>query len=199
MSKKITFGIIVVVLLALFFWTKGVYNEMVSKDESVKGAWSQVENQYQRRLDLIPNLVNTVKGYASYERETLEAVTNARAQATQTRIDPSGLDAASLQRFQEAQGELSQALSRLLVVAERYPELKANENFRELQVQLEGTENRIATERRRFNETAQGYNIYIRHFPNNLLAGLFGFDQKAYFEAEAEAERAPEVNFDTNR
>ena len=168
---------------------------MVTQDESVKTAWSQVENQYQRRLDLIPNLVNTVKGYASHERETLEGVINARANATKTTIDPSNLNEETMKQFQAAQGELSNALSRLMVVVERYPDLKANQNFLELQAQLEGTENRISVERKRFNETAQSYNTNIRSFPTNILAGMFGFQPKAYFAAESGAEKAPTVEF----
>ncbi|MCD7978766.1 MAG: LemA family protein [Tannerellaceae bacterium] len=196
MSKKILWiAIPVVVILLLFGWTKGIYNNMVQHDETVKTAWSQVENQYQRRMDLIPNLVNTVKGYATHERETLESVINARAKATQMTINPDNLTEESLQRFQAAQGELSSALSRLLVAVERYPDLKANQNFLELQAQLEGTENRIAVERKRFNETAQQYNTYIRSFPNNIFAGMFGFTPKAYFTAESGAERAPVVEF----
>jgi len=196
MSKKILWiAIPVVVILLLFGWIKGIYNNMVQHDETVKTAWSQVENQYQRRMDLIPNLVNTVKGYATHERETLESVINARAKATQMTINPDNLTEESLQRFQAAQGELSSALSRLLVAVERYPDLKANQNFLELQAQLEGTENRIAVERKRFNETAQQYNTYIRSFPNNIFAGMFGFTPKAYFTAESGAERAPVVEF----
>ena len=141
---------------------------MVTQDEGVKTAWSQVENQYQRRMDLIPNLVNTVKGYAAHEKETLEGVVNARAEATKTTIDPSNLTEESLKKFQSAQGELGNALSRLMLVLERYPDLKANQNFMELQAQLEGTENRISVERKRFNEVAQSYNTYIRQFPNNI-------------------------------
>ena len=185
----ITLIIIVIIFVSLFSWVKGTYNTMVTQDESVKTAWSQVENQYQRRMDLIPNLVNTVKGYATHEKETLEGVISARSEATKTTIDPSNLDEASLQRFQAAQGELSSALSRLMVVIERYPELKANQNFSELQAQLEGTENRITVERKRFNEVAQAYNTYIRSFPNNLLAGMFGFQTKAYFTAEPGSEK----------
>ena len=195
MFKNKTVWIIIAVVAVLFFWMKGVYNNMVTRGEEVSVAWSQVENQYQRRMDLIPNLVNTVKGYASHERETLEGVVQARAEATQTRIDPSNLTAESLQAFQSAQGELSSALSRLMVVLERYPDLKANQNFQELQAQLEGTENRIATERKRFNEVARSYNVYIRKFPNNILSGVFGFEAKAYFAAEAGAEKAPTVEF----
>lgn len=195
MFKNKTVWIVIAVVAVLFFWTKNVYNGMVTKDEGVKSAWSQVENQYQRRMDLIPNLVNTVKGYASHEKETLEGVVQARAEATKTTIDPSNLNEESLRKFQAAQGELSSALSRLMVVLERYPDLKANENFKELQAQLEGTENRISVERKRFNEVAQGYNTYIRQFPNTILSGMFGFQQKAYFSAEAGAEKAPKVEF----
>ncbi len=195
MSKNKSTWIIIAVVALLFFWVKGAYNDMVMKDESVKTAWSQVENQYQRRLDLIPNLVNTVKGYASHEKETLEGVVNARSKATQMTIDPSQLNEEAIKQFQSTQGELSQALSRLMVVVERYPELKANENFRDLQAQLEGTENRISVERKRFNEEAQSYNTYIRRFPNNILSGMFGFTSKAYFAADAGAEKAPNVEF----
>ena len=191
----ITLGVIVFLVFAVFSWVKGSYNTMVSQDEGVKTAWSQVENQYQRRLDLIPNLVNTVKGYAAHEKETLEGVINARAEATKTTIDPSNLNEESLKKFQAAQGELSSALSRLMVVMERYPDLKANQNFSELQAQLEGTENRITVERKRFNEVAQAYNTYIRSFPNNILAGMVGFFPKAYFTADAGAEKAPKVEF----
>lgn len=191
----ITLAVVVILGISTYSWIKGTYNTMVTQDEGVKTAWSQVENQYQRRMDLIPNLVNTVKGYASHERETLEGVVNARAQATQTTIDPSNLNEESLKKFQSAQGELSSALSRLMVVMERYPDLKANQNFQELQAQLEGTENRISVERKRFNETAQGYNTYIRTFPTNILAGMFGFQPKAYFTADAGAEKAPKVEF----
>ena len=191
----ITLAIIVVLLFAGYSWVKGTYNTMVTQDEGVKNAWSQVENQYQRRMDLIPNLVNTVKGYATHEKETLEGVVSARAEATKTTIDPSNLNEESMKKFQAAQGELSSALSRLMVVLERYPDLKANQNFSELQAQLEGTENRISVERKRFNETAQSYNTYIRSFPTNILAGMFGFQPKAYFSAESGAEKAPKVEF----
>lgn len=191
----ITIAIIVVLLFAGYSWVKGTYNTMVTQDEGVKTAWSQVENQYQRRMDLIPNLVNTVKGYATHEKETLEGVVSARAEATKTTIDPSNLNEESMKKFQAAQGELSSALSRLMVVLERYPDLKANQNFSELQAQLEGTENRISVERKRFNETAQSYNTYIRSFPTNILAGMFGFQPKAYFSAESSAEKAPKVEF----
>ena len=191
----ITIAIIVVLLFAGYSWVKGTYNTMVTQDEGVKTAWSQVENQYQRRMDLIPNLVNTVKGYATHEKETLEGVVSARAEATKTTIDPSNLNEESMKKFQAAQGELSSALSRLMLVIERYPDLKANQNFSELQAQLEGTENRISVERKRFNETAQSYNTYIRSFPTNILAGMFDFQPKAYFSAESGAEKAPKVEF----
>ncbi len=191
----ITIAIIVVLLFAGYSWVKGTYNTMVTQDEGVKTAWSQVENQYQRRMDLIPNLVNTVKGYATHEKETLEGVVSARAEATKTTIDPSNLNEEAMKKFQAAQGELSSALSRLMLVIERYPDLKANQNFSELQAQLEGTENRISVERKRFNETAQSYNTYIRSFPTNILAGMFGFQPKAYFSAESGAEKAPKVEF----
>lgn len=195
MFKNKTPWIIIAVVLVLFFLVGGAYNSLVTQDESVKTAWSQVENQYQRRLDLIPNLVNTVKGYASHERETLEGVINARANATKTTIDPTNLNAETMKQFQAAQGELSNALSRLMVVVERYPDLKANQNFLELQAQLEGTENRISVERKRFNEVAQSYNTKIRSFPTNIIAGAFGFQPKAYFAAESGAEKAPKVEF----
>lgn len=191
----ITLAIVAVILIGGFSWVKGTYNTLVTEDESVKTAWSQVENQNQRRMDLIPNLVNTVKGYATHERETLEGVVSARAEATKTTIDPSNLDEESIKKFQAAQGELSSALSRLMVVLERYPDLKANQNFMELQAQLEGTENRISVERKRFNEVAQSYNTKVRSFPTNVLAGMFGFQPKAYFTAEAGAEKAPKVEF----
>lgn len=191
----ITLAIIAVLLIGGFSWGKGTYNTLVTEDESVKTAWSQVENQYQRRMDLIPNLVNTVKGYATHERETLEGVVSARAEATKTTIDPSNLNEESIKKFQAAQGELSSALSRLMMVLERYPDLKANQNFMELQAQLEGTENRISVERKRFNEVAQSYNTKVRSFPTNVLAGMFGFPPKAYFSAEAGAEKAPKVEF----
>jgi LemA protein len=167
----------------------------VTKDETVSAAWSQVENVYQRRADLIPNLVNTVKGYAAHEQGTLTAVIEARAKATSTTIDPSNITPEQLRQFNEAQGGLGAALSKLMVVVERYPDLKANQGFLDLQTQLEGTENRITVERKRFNEAAQAYNTYIRRFPSNIFAGIFGFEKKAYFEAEAGANKAPEVQF----
>ncbi|MBP9151330.1 MAG: LemA family protein [Flavobacteriales bacterium] len=171
------------------------YNTMVEKQEAVTAQWSQVENVYQRRADLIPNLVSTVKGYADFEQETLTGVIEARAKATSVTVDPSKLDASSIQKFQAAQDGLSSALSKLMVVVERYPDLKANQNFLELQSQLEGTENRIAVERKKFNETAQDYNTYIRKFPNNMIAGMFDFEKKEYFEADAGAATAPKVEF----
>lgn len=189
----------------IFFYVAGLlflasmsscgYNTMVQKEEQVSGAWSQVENQYQRRADLIPNLVNTVKGAADFEKSTLTQVIEARAKATSIQVDPSELDPNQIQQYQQAQEQLSGALSRLLVTVERYPELKANQNFMELQAQLEGTENRIAVERNRFNETVQDYNAYIRKFPQNLIAGLFDFERKGYFESQAGAEQAPTVEF----
>ncbi len=187
--------VIAVVLLGIFFWFKGTYNGMVNMQEKVAAQWSNVENQYQRRLDLIPNLVNTVKGYASHEENTLTDVVNARAKATQVQINVDQLDENSIRKLNAAQGELSSALSRLLAVSESYPDLKANQNFLELQAQLEGTENRIAVERRKFNDVARSYNAYIRQFPKNILAGMFGFTPKPYFEANAGAENAPKVEF----
>ena len=168
---------------------------MVDKGEEVSGQWANVENAYQRRADLIPNLVNTVRGYADFEQETLTKVIEARAKATQTTIDPSNLTPESIAQFQEAQGQLGGALSRLLVTVERYPELKANTNFLELQSQLEGTENRIAVERRKFNEMVKGYNKYVKTFPNMIVAGMFGFDEKGYFESAQGADEVPVVDF----
>ena len=182
-----------VALIAIFCATS--YNSMVSQDEAVGTAWSNVENQYQRRADLIPNLVNTVKGYANHEKETLEAVISARAKATQTSINLSEISSEKMAAFQQAQGELSSALSRLMVSIERYPDLKANQNFQALQAQLEGTENRISVERRKFNEIARAYNTSIRRFPKNIVAGLFGFEKRPYFEAQEGSEKAPEVKF----
>jgi len=173
----------------------GQYNKLVVMDEQVNAQWANVENQYQRRADLIPNLVATVKGYASHEKTTLEGVISARSRATQVTIDPSNITPEKLQEFQAAQGELSSALGRLLMITENYPDLKANQNFRDLQVQLEGTENRIANERTQFNNLANGFNAVIRKFPANILAGMLGFDKKAYFEAEKGSENAPTVEF----
>ncbi|MFC2120762.1 LemA family protein [Bacteroidota bacterium] len=196
MKKKwIIIAVVVLVILLLFSSVKGTYNNMVTKSESVSKQWADVENQYQRRADLIPNLVSTVKGYASHEQETLTGVIEARNQATKVNINPEQMNAASLQQFQEAQSGLSSALSRLMVVVERYPDLKANENFKDLQSQLEGTENRIATERRRFNESARDYNTFIKQFPKNIYASIFNFDEKVYFEAEKASKEVPKVEF----
>jgi LemA protein len=187
--------VVAVILLGGFVWVKNTYNGLVKSDEGVSAAWAQVENVYQRRADLIPNLVNTVKGYATHESETLEGVVNARAKATQVTVNADDLTPEQLQNFNQAQGELSNALGRLLAVTEAYPDLKANQNFRDLQAQLEGTENRIATERMRFNEAAKGYNTMIRKFPRNIIASIFGFEKKAYFEAQEGADKAPAVQF----
>ncbi len=196
LSKGIIALIVVLgVVFLIFMWGKNGYNKMVSQEEQVTTAWSQVENVYQRRADLIPNLVATVKGYAAHEQETLEGVVNARAKATQTTIDPTNMTPESMAKFQQAQGELSQALGRLMVIAEQYPDLKANQNFLELQAQLEGTENRITVERQKYNDTARLYNTTIRLFPKNILAGIFGFEKKLYFEAKEGAENAPVVQF----
>jgi LemA protein len=187
--------IIIGVIVAIGLWIMGMYNSMVKMDEKVSAQWANVETSYQRRADLIPNLVNTVKGYAAHEKETLEAVIKARSEATSTKIDPSNLTPEKMQQFQQAQNGLSGALSKLLLVVERYPDLKANQNFLELQAQLEGTENRIAVERRKFNEAAKQYNQYIRMFPKNFLASSFGFEKKAYFEAAEGSKEAPKVEF----
>ncbi len=187
--------VIVAVVLILFFWIKGMYNSMVRMDENVSQAWAQVENVYQRRSDLIPNLVATVKGYAEHESSTLEAVVEARAKATQATVDPSRLSEEELANFMNAQNDLGTAIGRLLVSVERYPDLKANQNFLELQAQLEGTENRIAVERKKFNEAARNYNVAIRRFPNNIFAGMFGFEKKGYFEASEGVDQAPAVSF----
>lgn len=186
--------LLIVAVTAILFSSCG-YNTMVEKDEQVTASWAQVENVYQRRADLIPNLVNTVKGYAAHEQETLTGVIEARSKATSVNIDPTNMNAQQLQQFNQAQDGLSSALSRLMVVVERYPDLKANQNFRDLQAQLEGTENRIAVERRKFNQTTQDYNAYIRKFPRVIYAGWFGFEKKAYFEAQQGADKAPEVQF----
>ena len=194
-KSYIVIGVIIVIVLGIFLWFKGSYNQMVGRSEAVSAQWSNVENQYQRRADLIPNLVNTVKGYAEHEKTTLAEVVEARAKATQMQVNFDNLDAQTIQKFNAVQGELSSALSRLMVSVERYPDLKANENFRDLQAQLEGTENRIAVERRKFNEEVQSYNKYIRFFPQNIVAGMFGFSSKPYFEAAEGPEKAPEVKF----
>lgn len=192
--KKSTI-IILVILAIVVVWGITGYNGLVKSDEAVSTAWSNVENQYQRRADLIPNLVNTVKGYAAHEQETLDAVVAARARATQVTVDAENMTPEMLQQYQKSQGEVGAALGRLLAVAESYPELKANTNFLELQAQLEGTENRISVERRNFNEVAKQYNTSIRTFPRNILAGMFGFEKRPYFEAQEGAESAPVVQF----
>ena len=191
----ITLIVIGAILLGGFIWVKNVYNQMVVSDEYVQATWAQVENVYQRRADLIPNLVSTVKGYAAHESETLESVVSARSKATQVTVDPENLTPEALSQFNAAQGELTTALGRLLLIQENYPDLKANQNFLELQAQLEGTENRIATERMKFNEAAKAFNTGIRRFPDNIIASMFGFEKKAYFEAQAGAETAPKVEF----
>jgi LemA protein len=195
--KKGWIVLIVLVVLALILYAsgKGAYNNMVAQREGVDAQWSNVENQYQRRADLIPNLVNTVKGYATHEQATLTQVIEARSKATQIQLTPDQLTPEAIQQYSAAQGEVSSALGRLMAIAEAYPDLKANQNFRDLQVQLEGTENRISTERRKFNELAQGYNAYIRQFPRLIWAKLFHFAAKPYFAAEAGAEKAPVVQF----
>ncbi|MBP3713773.1 MAG: LemA family protein [Phocaeicola sp.] len=189
-------GIIIIVLLAvLALWGVGQYNGLVKQQESVNTGWSNVENQYQRRADLIPNLVETVKGYAAHERETFEAVVEARSKATSIKVDPENLTPEQLKEFQDAQGAVGSALGRLIAIAENYPDLKANENFKELQAQLEGTENRIAVARRDFNEAAKGYNTKLRSFPTNIIAGFFNFDARPYFEAAEGSDKAPQVKF----
>lgn len=195
MGKWITPLIIIGIIVIIGFWAAGSYNGMVTSQEQVESQWAQVENVYQRRADLIPNLVATVKGYADFERQTLTDVIEARAKATSVNINPQNLDENSMKMFQDAQNQLSGALGRLMVVVERYPDLKANQNFLELQSQLEGTENRITVERNRFNDTARQYNTMIRSFPRNLFASAFGFERKPYFEAEQGAEKAPKVEF----
>jgi len=195
MKKLLPWIVFLGIIAIIALWAVNVYNGLVEQQESVENAWAQVENQYQRRADLVPNLVATVKGYASHEQETLEGVINARAKATQITIDPTNATPEQLAAYQAAQGELSQALGRLLAVAENYPDLKANENFRDLQAQLEGTENRITTARQMFNDEARKYNTNIRRFPKNIIAGMFGFEKKPYFEAEEGANKAPKVEF----
>ena len=191
--KKVRIGLFAAVVAVLL--SSCGYNKMVTMDEQVTSSWAQVENVYQRRADLIPNLVNTVKGYAAHEKETLEGVIEARSKATSVNIDPTKLTPESIQQFNQAQEGLSSALSRLMVVVERYPDLKANQSFLDLQAQLEGTENRITVERQKFNDTTQTYNAYIRKFPQIIYAGWFGFEKKTYFEAQQGAEKAPEVKF----
>ncbi len=192
---KKTWIIIIAVIAVIAIYGVSSYNSMVSQEEAVGTAWSNVENQYQRRADLIPNLVNTVKGYATHEKETFDAVVSARAKATQTTVSIDDLTPEKMEAYQRAQGEVGSALSRLLAVTENYPELKANENFQTLQAQLEGTENRISVERRNFNDVARAYNTSIRRFPKNIFAGMFGFEKRPYFEAQEGAEKAPEVKF----
>ena len=191
----ITLAIIVVIVFIFYGFFAGRYNTMVGLQETISKEWGQVESQYQRRADLIPNLVNTVKGYANFEQETLTKVIEARASATQVKVDPSNITPEQLQQYQQAQNNVSSALGRLLVVAEAYPDLKANQNFLDLQAQLEGTENRIAVARNRFNDVVRPYNEYVRKFPNNLLAGMYGFTPKGYFEAAEGADKAPTVQF----
>ena len=197
MSKGIGILIVVaVVVIGIIMWGTGIYNDLVGLEENVNQSWSQVENQYQRRADLIPNLVNTVKGVANFEKETYTAVTEARSKVNQIKMTPEMLnDPNAFQQFQNAQDGLSSALSRLLVTVENYPQLKANENFSQLQAQLEGTENRISVERRKFNQVVQGYNARIRQFPGSIIAGFTGFQQKQYFKAAAGSEQAPKVEF----
>ena len=187
----ITLAVVAIIVI----WAISGYNGLVSMDENVSGQWSNVETQYQRRADLIPNLVNTVKGYAAHEKETLEGVIAARSQATQIKVDPTDLTPEKLAEYQKAQGQLATALGKLLAITENYPDLKANQNFLELQAQLEGTENRINVARKNFNDAAKAYNTTIRRFPKNILAGMFGFDKRAYFEAAEGAEQAPQVQF----
>ena len=195
MKKTWTIITVIAVIVILVIYSISSYNSLVSQDESVSTAWSNVENQYQRRADLIPNLVNTVKGYEAHEKETLDAVVSARSKATQATISIDDLTPEKLQAYQKAQGEIGAALGRLLAITENYPDLKANENFQALQAQLEGTENRISVERRKFNEIAKSYNTTIRRFPKNIIAGLFGFEKRPYFEAAEGSEKAPEVKF----
>jgi LemA protein len=182
-------------VLLVFLWGNGRYNSMVNADETVSQAWSNVESQYQRRADLIPNLVETVKGYAKHESSTLTAVVEARAKATQMTIDPSNITPEKLAEFQAAQKQVGSAIGRLLVSVEQYPDLKANKNFMELQVQLEGSENRISVARQNFNDAAKSFNVLIRRFPSNIIAGMLNFEKRAYFEAEAGSENAPDVKF----
>ena len=191
--------LMLIIITALFaiavLWVVNAYNHMVTAQEAVTTEWANVESQYQRRADLIPNLVATVKGYATHESETLENVVNARAKATQTTVDIDNFSREEFEKYQEAQGELNSALGRLMMITENYPDLKANQNFRDLQEQLEGTENRIQVTRQAYNNTAKAYNTMIRRFPNNILSSMFGFDVVIYFHADVEAAKAPQVNF----
>ena len=191
----IILGVILITVFIIYRFFTGSYNHMVDYNYTVIKSWSNVENVYQRRADLIPNLVNTVKGYAAHEKETFTEVIEARAKATSVSIDPANLNAATIQQFQQAQAGLSSALSKLMVIVERYPDLKANQNFLELQAQLEGTENRIAVERRKFNESVKVYNTYIRSFPKNMVAGMYGFERKMQCQADEGSNIVPEVNF----
>lgn len=194
-KKHLAWIIPVLILVIIAWWGIGSYNSLVSQEEGVHNAWSNVETQYQRRSDLIPNLVNTVKGYATHEKTTLEGVVKARSEATQMKVDPDNLTPEKLAEFQKRQGDVSAALGRLLMITENYPQLQANQNFLELQAQLEGTENRITVARKDFNDTAKAYNVAIRRFPKSLIAGMFGFEKKNYFEADEGAEKAPQVKF----
>lgn len=194
-NSWITLAIVVFGAIVFFMWGSGQYNGLVRSEENVNSAWSKVESAYQRRADLIGNLVNTVKGYADFEQETLTQVIEARSKATSVNIDANNLNAAGIQQFQQAQQGLSSALSRLLVTVERYPDLKANQSFLQLQDQLEGTENRIKVERDRFNDAVENHNLVVRSFPRNIIAGVMGFDQKGYFEADQGASKAPVVEF----
>jgi LemA protein len=193
--KNSTAIVLIILALILFFGGCNAYNGLVDKQQNVENTWAKVQSAYQRRADLIPNLVNTVKGYADFEKSTLTEVVNARAKATSVNIDANNMNAESLKQFQDAQGGLTSALSRLLVTVEKYPDLKANQNFLELQSQLEGTENRIKVARDEFNESVKSYNVKVKKFPTNLFAGIFGFKSRPYFEADKGAEKAPEVKF----
>lgn len=199
--KSSTVILSVIIVLALLLGMNGCssYNSMVEKNETVTAQWQQVENQYQRRMDLIPNIVSTVQGQADFEKSTLQAVIEARASATQVKLTPEKLDEASLKKFQEVQGQLSGALSRLLAVAEQYPNLQTNAAFSELRTELEGCENRIANERMKFNMTAQDFNTFIQKFPRNVWAGMFGFSKRAYFEMKTGADNTPSVKFDFDK
>jgi LemA protein len=188
-------GFLALVVFGVILWGTKVYNGMITMQETVTSQWGNVETQYQRRSDLIPNFVNTVRGAANFEQTTLTQVIEARSKATSVTIDPKNMTAENMQQFQQAQGQLTSALSRLMVVVEQYPQLKATQNFRDLQIELEGTENRISVERRKFNEVALSYNTYIKRFPQNFLAGMYGFENKPYFAAVEGAEKAPEVKF----
>lgn len=192
-NKGLIIAIVVIVIVAI--WGIISYNKLATLDEKVSNQWANVETQYQRRSDLVPNLVNTVKGYAKHESQTLEAVMAARSQATQVKIDPSNCTPQQLAAYQKAQGDVTTALGKLLAITENYPDLKANQNFLELQSQLEGTENRINVARKDFNDSAKEYNTSLRRFPRNIIASMFGFEKRNYFEAEAGAEKAPKVEF----